>query len=606
MRDRAGRTVTRLLLGAAGAAATVSVSVALAQTMSDGQLRQTVDESPTTLRLADPYADLIRQLGAYDERNPVAPSDQGKNPETLRQIPTPRDDAADGDGTSSPTTGPDVQAPPKTTFNLLDGTSTLAPLDDGTSLPAQRTNRAQTPSTRLDQERTGGVTPGDDQTPANETSRPDRQTVADRARSGALPQPSNPTLGVGITGETLPASSALRTNQAAEALDRARRLKKAGDDDPFGPVGIRVGSSVLYPELIQTLGVSNNIDNDQKRAEGAFSETVLSSRLVSDWSSNAAEFNTRLAYRRNFAGDTPSDPSASADGRLRLDISHQTTATLRGAIDYQREDYSDVFNSGTSGTSDTGKADIFSGSLAGEVSHDFNPISVTGTLTAARKSYSNLPAGSADDDYTTLTAALRTGFNVSPTLKPFVEASASRRTFDDADPLGATGPDRNAWLPALRTGVAVDITEKLRGELALGYAWRISDDKSVPRIGAPTLDANLVWSPHRGTDLTLAARTSFEPDLNGRSASTTYDTSLALAHTLNARTTLTAAARLSYENSTIEDNDKLLLSGEAGFTYWLNRQMAFNASYEHRRALAVLPGNRYSADTVKLGVTLQR
>ncbi|TFF25187.1 hypothetical protein E3C22_07350 [Jiella endophytica] len=566
----------------------LSASPGAAQDAADARgLRRSIDATSDASRLGDPDADLIEALGAYDQQTLVAPDEKGKDPSKLRQIGDPAD--ADGEEDDAPEK-PAATKAPRRNFDLSAGPS--EPFDDnGPSRPAGRSDPTAPFAATGDPEM-DGAEPVDDETRAR----------AKKNGEDSLPEQANPTLGAGIADETRAAQSMLRSNRAVETIDRLRRLSRSEADDPFAPVGTRVGTFILYPELIQTIGVSNNLDNDAKATKGAFSETILSSRLVSDWSSNEAEFNSRLAYRRNFAGDTPEDPSAALDGRLRLDLSRDTVATLRGAIDYSREDYSDVLDDNAL----SGRADVLSGSIAAELSHDFHPVTVAGTLTAARKSYFSLPDGSVDEDYTTLTAALRTGYDLSPAIQPFVEASFGRRIFDVAAPAERDGPSRDAWLPALRAGVAVDLREKLKGEIAVGYAWNVPDDDAAETTASPTLDASLVWSPQRGTDVTLAGRTSFEPELTGLSSTTNYETSLAIAHSLNARTTLTAAATLGYEDSTIENEDKLLLSGEAGFTYWLNRQFALTGSYEHRRSFAVLPDDRYSADTVKLGVTLQR
>ena len=585
MDQKDGRVLPVMLLLAAWLA--VSASPAPAQDLSSDQsLRRTVEGNPSSSRLADPNADLIEALGAYNRQDITAPGEKGDDPSQLRQVADPAaEDAADP--------GPDAGAPgtrPRQSFDLDDGPPSLVP-GDGLSMPAGRANTSASPAARAGEERRGDGEAADD-----------GEAAPSESQGDDLPDPLNPALGAGVTDETRGVQSILRSNQAAETVDRVRRLNRADADDPFAPIGVRVGTFILYPELIQTIGASSNLQNERDATSGAFTETILSSRLVSDWSSHQAEFNSRFSYRKDFAGDEQQDPSAAVDGRLRLDISRDTVATLRGAIDFAREDYSDVLDD----ESLSGRADVFSGSLAAELTHDFHPVSVGGTLTAARRSYLSLPEGSVDEDYTTLSAALRTGFDLSPAIKPFVEASLGRRLFDVPQPSERDGPSRDAWLPALRTGVALDLRDKLKGEIAVGYAWYLPDDEAARTASATTLDASLVWSPQRGTDVTLAALTSFAPELTGQSATTNYETSLAIAHSVGARTTLTAAARLGYEDSTIENDDKLLLSGEAGFNYWLNRQFALTGSYEHRRSFAVAEDSRYSADTIRLGITLQR
>ena len=410
---------------------------------------------------------------------------------------------------------------------------------------------------------------------------------------------TNPPLSAGVAGEVEPAHSVLRSNRPAEALGRIIRRR---EDDPFAALGIRAGSFILFPELLQTVGVSNNLQRSTGGDSGAFSETTLSARLVSDWARHQAEFNTTLIYRRNFAGDVTDEPEANADGRLQFDLGDLTTATLRGALRYHREDPIQIDYQ----LQGSERPKVFSSSLAGELKHEFGPLVVTGTATAAHEAYRGLPEGYADQSYTTLTGALRTGYRLSPALTPFVEASLGRRIFDVAKTPGPYGIDRNALLPALRGGVEIDLSEKLKGEVAAGYAWSRPDDDTAPDEAAPTFDGSLVWSPQRGTDVTLAGRTTFEPDSSGASATATYRTSLGLRHVLNARTELTAAVAAEYADSTQAGDDEWLLTGEAGFNYWLNRDLAFTGLYSHEQKIAQASERDYSADTISVGVRLRR
>ena len=412
--------------------------------------------------------------------------------------------------------------------------------------------------------------------------------------------PRNPPLAAGIADEAPAVDSPLRTSRTVITPERAPVA--ASDADPFAPLGVRAGRFMLYPELIQTLGASTNIDDAVDGESGIFSETTISARLLSDWSRHEAELNGSLTYRRNFAGDTPEDPRAALDGRLRLDLDRMTTATLRGAIDYAREDTVDISDSFVG----TDQADRLQGSLSGQLERRFGRLVVSGTGTLARTAYADLPAGAIDQDYTTLTATLRTGYEISPAVTPFVEASLGRRLFDVPAEEAGGAFDRDALLPALRGGVALDVTEKLRGEIALGYAWNRPDDDRGEATSAPTLDASLVWSPQRGTEVTTALRTRFEPETSGRSTIVAYEGSLGLRHALDARTELTATALAEFSNSTIPGDDETLLTGEAGFTYWLHRGFAVTGLYTHRQLYTDDGTGDYGSDTLRIGMKLQR
>ncbi|MEX6505095.1 outer membrane beta-barrel protein [Jiella sp. M17.18] len=551
--------------------------------------------------LADPTTLALQRGGAGGSDVRLQAPSAGKAPDAAGA-----DTAGGGAATPAQARDPapidDASAtPPKPpSFNLFSGPSndsaapTLATQDFNASA-AGPANTAAKPAVAVKQ-------PGAVGSPTKPALDAKATAATKKARANGLPVQPNPTLTAGVADETLPADSLLRTNRPTEAIDRILRPKRKAQD-PFAAVGIRAGTFILYPQLIQTLGLSSNIDATAGGKGGAFTETTVSTRLLSDWSMNEAEINSTLTYRRNFAGETRSDPDAALDGRLRLDLSHDTVATLRGAVEYKRENASDISDSYTT----TQKAGVVDGSVSAELSHDFTPITLTGTATAARESYTDLPGGgTVNDNYTTLTTALRTSYDLSPALKPFIEASIGRRLFDTDYPSATGTLNRNAWIPALRAGVSIDVTEKIRGEIAAGYAWKRPDDPAAERTSAPTVDANLVWSAQRGTDVTLSARTTFEPEPTGASTTTSYQGAVGIRQQAGERTNLTAVLRAQYKNSTLPANDETLLTGEAGFTYWFNRSMALTGLYSHSQDFSQVKDASYHVDTVSLGVKLQR
>ncbi|SMD11756.1 hypothetical protein SAMN06297251_13012 [Fulvimarina manganoxydans] len=412
----------------------------------------------------------------------------------------------------------------------------------------------------------------------------------------------NPPLQAGVAGETLGAGSLLRTNRPALAVERILR-PEASSDSPFAATGIRAGNFVLYPELSQRFGASSNLQEEPGGSSGAFSETELSLRLLSDWSRHESEINGRLTYRRNFSGEPVDRPEAALDGRLRLDIDRLSSATLRGALRYRRDDNDRpgiAFDPVTQEDSD-----VLSASVAAEYTREIGRLRLTGTGTIAREAYLTQGTGLPDESYTTTTATLRAGYQVSPAFQPFVEASAGRRFFDEAR-IGPDGIERDTVIPSLRAGVTIDIEEKLRGEVALGYAWSLPDDGRAKDTASPTLDANLTWSPQRGRDVILSTRTTFQPETTGLSATATYDASLGFLHVLNSQVDLNGALVAKLEDSSLANADEWELGGEFGFTYWLNRTLSFTGLYAYRDHGADQASETWDAHTVSLGIRLRR
>lgn len=395
---------------------------------------------------------------------------------------------------------------------------------------------------------------------------------------------------------------------AADRLDRrlgvpaASRAAKTldGEGGPFAPAGLRAGSFDLYTTLEQSLGYSSNVSKTVGGKAGAFSETALGARLVSDWSRHQAEINALAAYRRNFSGEVVDDPRVSIDGRLRLDINPDLTATLRGAFEYGREDPIEV----NSAANLSQRPNVYAYSAGAEAEQRFGRTLLGVSTDVRRDSYANEPFFALDQSSDTYTAGLSAKYELSAALHPFIRGSVGRRIFDEGR--DGSGTERDSLIEALKTGVEFDFGEKLNGEAAAGYAWNIPDGDGLDVTASPTLDARINWSPHRGTDVTLAAATSFQPDTADLSTSTVYEGSLTVRHRLTQRTELNGALSAAYRDSDLASERETLYSAEAGVTYWVNRSLALTGLLRHDQLDSKASGGDYTADSVQVGVKVQR
>lgn len=390
--------------------------------------------------------------------------------------------------------------------------------------------------------------------------------------------------------------------QGGAGLDDLRRALPRTQDDPFAPLGLRLGSFTLYSTLEQSFGTSDNLTNTLDGVRGAFSETAGSVRLLSNWDRHEAEINALASFRRNDSGPLQDVPRIDVDARLRLDMSRDWTATLRGALRFDRDD---PLASGPA-TAQASTRDILAYSAGATLARDVGRLHNELDLSAVREDRDDgLFDGTVrrlDDSFTTWSAGLRTGYDVTPALRPFVAASVGRRLFDKTL-LGL--PTRDSVIPALRGGVGFDWGEKLSGDVAVGYAWNVPDDDRLGTQASPTIDARVNWSPRRGTDVLLRAETFFEPDTSGLATSTLYQASLGLRHRATARIDLEGRLIAGLRDGPVA-GDENLYAAETGLTYWLSRYLAVTARYRYDRFDSPLPGLDYDANTFRLGVRLQR
>ena len=384
-------------------------------------------------------------------------------------------------------------------------------------------------------------------------------------------------------------------------------LDRASQDDPFAPLGIRAGSFIVTPTLEQGVGWTSNAHNSPGGGASTFSETGLRLEAISDWASHSATLSADGRYRKSLSGEEISDFDGGAAAGLRLDLSGGFTATA--GADYRigpetaaspnsvEGAVSEPLRQTLTGTAglakDVGKLRF---GIAGEVVRD---------VYGDAELESGAVLSQRDRNSTLATVSLRTGYEISPALQPFVEAEIGRRVFDET--VDADGYARSADRYALRGGVAFDFGEKLTGEIAAGWLTERPDDDRLAAISGASVKGNLAWSPMRGTTVELDASTEVEGSTQaGETGSLLYAGSLALSRQL--RHDLTGRARLGLDwrdYSGSSDSD-LIARGELGLTWWLNRHAGVTGRLSHEIQRSTLPGRDYDATGVYLGMTLQR
>lgn len=347
--------------------------------------------------------------------------------------------------------------------------------------------------------------------------------------------------------------------------------------------GLRLGTFVLKPSITQGIAYESTKTGSASQSRG-FSETTIRGSLTSDWSRHQLTIQGDGTFERNLWGEGATDPEFEIDADLRLNLGGQTTADITAGYSFERESSTDP--NAISG------AEVQSGvhqmSLGAAVQRDFGLIRGTLGTAVVRETYGDAELSNgrnlslSDRDNTEGTVRARVGYELSPALIPFLEASVGRTLYDELR--DSLGYERSAYTYGLRTGVEVNLGEKLRGELGFGYERTTFDDDRLKDLDAFTVDGSASWSPHRGTDVTLGLVTSIEPSTTaGESGYVSYGTTAEVTHELrgNLVATLNAAYTLRDFPSSADANQDIYLAG-AGLTWDINRWLALTGdlSYE--------------------------
>ena len=138
-------------------------------------------------------------------------------------------------------------------------------------------------------------------------------------------------------------------------------------------------------------------------------------------------------------------------------------------------------------------------------------------------------ASNADRNYNQYGAQLRTSYELTPGVKPFVEVAADTRSYDlpvDAGGVHARSDGRNG-----KVGTTFEATRWLTGELSVGYLPRSYQDPTLETSAASPVDASLVWTATALTTVKLTATTTVaEFDVLGVSGMFTRDVGLQVDH----------------------------------------------------------------------------
>lgn len=320
-----------------------------------------------------------------------------------------------------------------------------------------------------------------------------------------------------------------RDNIREEPIDGIRPRRLANDE--LTP-GIRVGTFIFRPTLTESLGTERR-STGRKSESRTFLQTGLKGSLVSDWSLHQLTVDMQGSWQKTLSGETDDDPEGRIDAALKLDLSDSTIANLRLGYSLEREDVGDP--NAVSGAAVQSLVSTYTAGAA--ITHDMGLIRATLGIDLERETYGDVKLSDgtvvrqSDRNANTAIVRGRLGYELSPALIPFLEASYGKMIHDNrTDSLGYR---RDADLYAARAGVELDFGEKLRGEIGAGYTLADFDDPRLKSLAAVAIDGSATWSPRRGTDVVLGLKTEIEPSTTaGASGSVAYQANAALTQAI--------------------------------------------------------------------------
>jgi hypothetical protein len=200
---------------------------------------------------------------------------------------------------------------------------------------------------------------------------------------------------------------------------------------------------------------------------------------------------------------------------------------------------------------------------------------------------------------------LRTGYEVTPGVRPFAEVGIDRRQYDLMFDSG--GNDRTSDGRYAKVGTTFELRPTLTGEASFGYLLRSYEDPTLLDVRGWTTDAAIVWWPSALTSFKLLSTTTTgESTIPGVSGQFTRETAIQIDHAF--RRWLIATFRLGrafdqYVGSTRED---IRYITSTGLAYYLSRELVLKGEFRQEWRHSNIPGNDFFTNVWLVGLRLQR
>ncbi|TPI21658.1 MULTISPECIES: outer membrane beta-barrel protein [unclassified Mesorhizobium] len=379
------------------------------------------------------------------------------------------------------------------------------------------------------------------------------------------------------------------------------------EDDPFAAPGVKVGTFVFRPTLEQGFTATSNADSSSTGKSAVLSETALRFTATSDWRENSALVTGYGQFRNSVSGEKINDAQGRIEGQLNVDLDNELRAIAK--LGYEAAPESASSPDAIAGVTSQPLRQTVDGSLGLEKSIGKMHYALTGAVSHDFYGDAELTDGTSisqkDRNNTLYTATLRTGYEISPALTPFTEVELGRRVYDQR--LDADDFARSSKRFGARAGLELDMGDKLSGEFSVGWLREALDDSRLPAIAGPSVNADLKWSPERGTTIGLTGKTEVETTTTaGQSGDILYSGRLTGERQIRANLTANSALGLDWRDYTGSDGHDMILSAEAGLTWWLNRYAGVTTRVRTEKLTSNLPGRDYTTNSVYLGLKVQR
>lgn len=394
-----------------------------------------------------------------------------------------------------------------------------------------------------------------------------------------------------------------------EALDplNDRRTDRLFRFEPYDPVGIRIGSFVIYPEAELGVLTNSNVFRSSRPAADFAYDTRGTVRVVSDWRVHALELRAigRASFYDRF--ETENDGTWGVDARGRLDISRRSNIEI--ALSHLSD--KDIRSLIDSPVNATRRGDVTTDRAAASFNQQLGraTLQLRGSLTDVN--FSSVPSTNGtvinndSRNYTQQDGAVRIAYALNRHAAVFVDTALREREYAVA---AGDGFLRSSTSERYRLGVQFSpLGSILRGEISAGWGQQTPRDSRLATIQGYLLDASLAWRATALTSFLLSLRSEFYDTTFPNSPGTlAREVGLEVRHAFQRQLIGTAAVRHAwapYEGVSLEDK---LLTGELGLDLYVNGNVSLYARLQHLDFQSTDRTRNYIDDIVRVGVRVRQ
>ncbi len=435
-------------------------------------------------------------------------------------------------------------------------------------------------------------------TPSGVTSRAAPQRAVKTTRRATQTSGKTPTKPIVTAVGTLPPPP-------PEPLPARRR--RPAPVDPYESLGVRAGNLILRPSIEVVGGYEDNPERRSTLKKGSGLARVDAGLDVqSDWSRHNLTAKLRGGYVSYFDAPNASRPDASGVVNLRLESSRDSVieAETRFKLDSQRPGSTEL------NTAVVGRPPTYSygGTLGG--TYNINRLGLTLRGAVDRTTYDDGSLGNgnklvlSDRNVTQYALRPRLSYEITPGVKPFVEALVDTRQFDEAT--DRAGFRRNSNGLGGRVGSTIELNRQLTGEVAVGYQTRKFEDSRLADLRGVVGEASLVWTATELTTVKLKGSVELaDTTLPNVSGASSRKAEVQVVHALRRNLSVTgyaSFAQTAYDGISLSEDVTVV---GARLEYKLTPTVAITSSFTHEWFKSTTPGSDYTAKIGLIGLRFQ-